>query len=160
LVGRWARDNERASQCINAKAETLSNDQRSTRPSSSADVSYPLTADTGPKNKRQPLWIHPRSDGLMLFAGLCEFWYPEPNQPEVTFTIVTCAANAVLGEIHVRMPVILDEGTAEDWINPREKNPLSLKRLLVPTPSDLLVMQPAAPLANSVKNEGPSLLKV
>ena len=94
----------------------------------------------------------------MLFAGLCEFWYPEPNQPEVTFTIITCAANAVLGEIHVRMTVILDEGTAEDWINPREKDPLSLKRLLAP--SDLLVMQPAAPLANSVKNEGPSLLKV
>jgi hypothetical protein len=46
---------------------------------------------------------------------------------------------------------------AEDWINPREKNPLSLKRLLVPTPSDLLEMLPASPLANSVKNEGPAL---
>ena len=96
----------------------------------------------------------------MLFAGLYEFWYPEPNQPEVTCTIVTCAANAVIGEIHDRMPVILDERMAEDWMNPREKNPLSLKRLLVPTPSDLLVMQPASPLANSVKNEGPTLLKV
>ncbi len=97
---------------------------------------------TGAKSKRQPLWIHPRSDGQMLFAGLCEFWYPEPNHSEVTFTIVTCAANAVLGEIHVRMPVILDKGTAKDCINPREKDPLSLKRLLAP--SDLLVMQPAA----------------
>jgi putative SOS response-associated peptidase YedK len=58
------------------------------------------------------------------------------------------------------MPVILDERMAEDWINPREKNPLSLERLLVPTPSDLLVMQPASPLASSVKNEGPTLLKV
>jgi putative SOS response-associated peptidase YedK len=36
----------------------------------------------------------------MLFAGLDESWYREPNQPEATFTIVTCAANAVLGEIH------------------------------------------------------------
>jgi putative SOS response-associated peptidase YedK len=66
----------------------------------------------------------------------------------------------VLGEIHDLMPVILDERMAEDWINPREKNPLSLKRLFVPTPSDLLVMQPASPLANSLKNEGPTLLKV
>ena len=76
------------------------------------------------------------------------------------FTIVTCAANAVLGGIHDRMPVILDEQMAEDWMNPREKNLLSLKRLLVPAPSDLLVMQPASPLANSVENEGPALLKV
>ena len=58
------------------------------------------------------------------------------------------------------MPVILDERMTEDWLNLREKNLLSLKRLLVPAPSDLLVMQPASPLANSVKNEGPTLLKV
>jgi putative SOS response-associated peptidase YedK len=116
--------------------------------------------DTGPRNKRQPLWIHPRSGGLILFAGVYESWYREPHQPEVTFTIVTCAANAVIGEIHDRMPVILGERMAEDWMNPREKNPRSLKRLLVPAPSGLLVMQPASPLANSVKNEGPTLLKV
>jgi putative SOS response-associated peptidase YedK len=47
----------------------------------------------------------------MLFAGLYESWYPAPNQPEVTFTIVTCAANAMIAPIHDRMPVILDEGS-------------------------------------------------
>ena len=66
----------------------------------------------------------------------------------------------MLGENHDRMPVILDERMAEDRMSRREKSPLSLKRLLVPTPSDLLVIQPASPLANSVKNEGPTLLKV
>jgi putative SOS response-associated peptidase YedK len=49
------------------------------------------------------------------------------------------------------MPVILDERMAEDWMNPRETNPLSLKQLLVPTPSDLLLMQAASPLANNAK---------
>ena len=112
------------------------------------------------RRKRQPLWIHPRAGDLMLFAGLYESWYPERNKPEVTFTIVTCAANEVIGEIHDRMPVILDERAAEDWMNSREKDPLSLKRLLVPAPSELLVMQPASPLANSVKNEGPALLEL
>jgi putative SOS response-associated peptidase YedK len=88
-----------------------------------------------------------------------ESWHPEPNKPEVTFTILTCAVNAVIGKIHDRMPVSLDERAAEDWMNPREEDPLSLKRLLVPAPSELLVMQPASPLANSVKNEGPALLE-
>jgi putative SOS response-associated peptidase YedK len=77
----------------------------------------------------------------------------------VTFTVVTCAANATVTPIHDRMPVILDERAEEDWMNPREKNSLSLKNLLVPAPADLLVMQPASPLANSVKNEGPELLQ-
>ena len=57
------------------------------------------------------------------------------------------------------MPVILDEAGAADWMNWREPDPLSLKRLLVPAPDDLLVVRPASPLVNSVKNEGPELLE-
>jgi putative SOS response-associated peptidase YedK len=57
------------------------------------------------------------------------------------------------------MPVILPDARAqEDWINPREPNPASLKRLLVPAPDDLLQVRPASTLVNSVKNDGPELL--
>jgi putative SOS response-associated peptidase YedK len=56
------------------------------------------------------------------------------------------------------MPVILDNRTADDWMNPIEADPLSLKRLLIPTADDVLLVQPASPLANSVKNDGPELL--
>ena len=62
--------------------------------------------------------------------------------------------------VHDRMPAILDERAAEDWMNPREEDPRSLKRLLAPAPDDLLLMQPASPLVNSVKNEGPELLEM
>jgi putative SOS response-associated peptidase YedK len=163
LVNRWARDNSRASQCINAEAETL--EQRSTFREAFQQRRCVVPADafyewTGPKSKRQPLWIHPKNGGLILFAGLYESWYPARNQPELTFTIVTCAANATVAPIHDRMPVILDEAAAEDWMNPREPNPQALKRLLVPAPSDLLVLQSASPLVNSVRNEGPELLQV
>jgi putative SOS response-associated peptidase YedK len=161
LVNRSARDNSRASQCINAKAETL--EQRVTFREAFLQRRCVIPADgfyewTGPKAKRRPLWIHPRAGGLMLFAGLYEAWYPARNQPEVTFTIVTCAANTAIAEIHDRMPVVLDERAAEDWMNPQERDPLSLKRLLVPAPCDLLAMQPASPLVNSVKNDSPELL--
>jgi len=71
---------------------------------------------------------------------------------------VTCAANAVIAEIHDRMPVVLDERAAEDWMNPREHDPPSLKRLLAPARGDLLVMRPASMLVNSVKNDSPTLL--
>jgi putative SOS response-associated peptidase YedK len=163
LVNGWATDNRRASQRINARAEML--EQRTTFREAFQRRRCVVPADgfyewTGPKGKRQPLWIHPHAGDLMLFAGLYESWYAERNKPEVTFTIVTCAANAVIGEIHDRMPVILDGRAAEDWMNPREEAPISLKRLLVPAPSELLVMQPASPLANSVKNEGPALLEL
>jgi putative SOS response-associated peptidase YedK len=67
LVNRRATDNRRASQCINAKAETL--EQRATFREAFQQRPCVVPADT-----------------------------------EVTFTIVTCAANPVIGEIHDRMP--------------------------------------------------------
>jgi len=162
LVNRWARDNSRGGQCINAKAETL--EQRPSFSEAFQQRRCVVPADgfyewAGSKGKRQPLWIHPRAGGLLLFAGLYESWYPEKDRPELTFTIVTCAASATIAAIHDRMPVVLDEHAAEDWMNPRERDPLSLKRLLVPAPHDLLAMRPASPLVNSVKNEGPVLLE-
>jgi putative SOS response-associated peptidase YedK len=156
LVNRWAHDDKRAAAAINAKGETV--DSRSTFREAFAQRRCVIAADgfyewSGPKNRRQPHWIHPQSGGLILFAGLYEAWYPARNQPELTFTIITCDANTALAPIHDRMPVILDEGAAEDWMNPREAQPASLKRLLIPSPNDMLVIQPASPLANSVKNK-------
>jgi hypothetical protein len=55
---------------------------------------------TGPKSKRQLFWIHRREGGLLLFAILYEACCPQPRRPELTFTIVTCAANMHMAEIH------------------------------------------------------------
>jgi putative SOS response-associated peptidase YedK len=79
------------------------------------------------------------------------------TSPQASFTILTCAANSALATLHDRMPVILSERDADDWMNPGERAPLSLKRLLL-SAKDLLVMQLASPLVNSVRNEGPQLL--
>ena len=115
MVNRWARDNSRASQCINARSETL--EQRPTFREAFQQRRCVVPADglfewSGPKGKRQPLLIHPRAGVLLLFAGLYESWYPEKDRPELTFTIVTCAANSAIASIHDRMPVVLDERSA------------------------------------------------
>ena len=114
----------------------------------------------GPKARREPLWIHPADDALLIFAGLFEAWQSQPGEWQTTFTIITTAANRTLEPIHSRMPVILDETGAADWMNLREPGPLSLKRLLVPAPDDLLLVRPASPLVNSVKNEAQSSWRI
>jgi putative SOS response-associated peptidase YedK len=60
--------------------------------------------------------------------------------------------------IHNRMPVILDDPAADDWMNPIKADALSPKRLLIPAPDEVLLVQPASPRAKSVKNDGPELL--
>ena len=148
--------------CINAKAETVDKlpsfreafeKRRCVVP---ADGFYEWR---GPKARREPLWIHPVDDALLLFAGLFEAWQSQRGEWQTTFTIITTAANRTIERIHNRMPVILDEAGAADWMNLREPHPRSLKRLLAPAPDDLLVIRPASPLVNSVKNEGPELLE-
>jgi putative SOS response-associated peptidase YedK len=161
LVPHWAKNVSRAAQSINAKAETVEVKPtfgeafRRRRCVVPADGFYEWT---GTKDARRPLWIHRHDGEPLLFAGLYETWQPKAEQAETTFTILTCAPNSLIAPIHNRMPVILSDRDAEEWINPRESEPLSLKRLLVPASDDLLVVQPASLLVNNVKNEGPELL--
>jgi putative SOS response-associated peptidase YedK len=161
LVNSSARDNSRAAACINAKAETI--DTRGAFRDAFIKRRCVIPAGgfyewTGPKNARRPIRFHRKAGGLLLFAGLYESWFPEKNQPQMTFTIITCAPNGLLAPIHNRMPVVLNERGADDWMNPLERDPSSLKRLLVPAPDDALMASPASPLVNRVKNDGPELL--
>src|SRR5262249_40216840 len=100
----------------------------------------------------------PADAGLLLFAGLYESWQAKPGEGRMTVTIITTKANGLIGPIHDRMPVILHERRAEDWMNWNETEPSRLKGLLAPAREEKLVIAPASPLVNSVKNDGPELL--
>jgi hypothetical protein len=54
---------------------------------------------------------------------------------------------------------VLDERGADDWMNLLERALLPLKRSLVRAPNDALAASPVAPLVNSVKNDGPELMR-
>jgi putative SOS response-associated peptidase YedK len=146
---------------INAKAETV--ESRPTFAEAFAQRRCVIPASgfyewSGPSSARQPFWIHRRDGDLLFFAGL--YQDGEKNDPgaQTAFTILTCAANSMLATIHDRMPVILSDRDADDWINPSTKRSSSLKRLLKPTADGLLLVHSASPLVNSVRNEGPQLL--
>jgi putative SOS response-associated peptidase YedK len=151
-----------ASNCINARSETvhkLPSYRDAFKRRRCVVPADGFSEWRGPKTMREPLWIHPAGEGLILFAGLFEARQVQLGEWQTTFCLITTAANRLLEPIHNRMPVILDEAGAADWMNWREPDPLSLKPLLVPAPEDLLMVRPASPLVNNVKNEGPELLE-
>jgi len=160
LVNASATDNKRAAQQINARAETLARRPayraafESRRCVVPADGFYEWS---GPKQARQPHWFHPPRGGLLLLAGLYETWRAAPDHAEVTFTIITTTANAVVASIHDRMPVILNDEQADTWLYARSE-PATLQRLLAPPPPEALTVREANPLVNSVRNQGPKLL--
>jgi putative SOS response-associated peptidase YedK len=161
LVNSWAKDNKRAAQQINARAETL--ESRAAFKGAFAERRCVVPADgffewTGPKTARQPIWFHRPQGGLILFAGLYEYWQTGPYQWERTFTIVTTDANEVVGRVHDRMPVILAEEGADAWLLPNQEVS-DLRTLLAPAPEALLIATAVSPRANSVRNDDPAVLE-
>lgn len=90
-----------------------------------------------------PIWFH-RPDGrLLLFAGL---------YLDGAFTILTTTPNALVAEVHDRMPVILSPDEAEAWLlAPAE-------RLLHPAPDGVLAARPVSSRVSSVRHDDPSCL--
>jgi putative SOS response-associated peptidase YedK len=92
---------------------------------------------------RQPLWFH-RSDGkLLLLAGLWDGG---------RFTVLTTAPNALVREVHDRMPAVLTPEEATAWLaDPSRK-------LLHPAADGLLEARPVSTRVNSVRNDDPDCL--
>jgi putative SOS response-associated peptidase YedK len=162
FVNAGSRDASMASKTINVRSETA--DKRRGFREAFIERRCVVPADgffewTGPKSGRQPTWFHREDNQLLLFAGLYEAWQPNPQQSETTFTILTTDANALTGQYHDRMPVILADRDADDWMDPRAPDPVALKKLLVPAPADLLIATPVSPEVNNVDNDSPELLK-
>jgi putative SOS response-associated peptidase YedK len=162
LVNSWAKDKKRAAGQINARAETIA-DRPAFRDAFQKRRCV-VPADgffewTGPTGARQPLWYYRPDGGLLLFAGLYESWQPEPGQWERTFTIITTEANAIVREVHDRMPVILPEERINDWLFGRQENSEALRAMLVPAPDALLTVRHVSPRVNSAREDDPGVLE-
>ena len=74
-------------------------------------------------------------------------------------TILTCAANRAIAEIHDRMPVMLPEETWDLWLDPSNTDTEAMTELLIPAPSEAIRMHPVSTDVNNPRNDGPHLIK-
>lgn len=152
----WADDGGRS--WINARAETAWDSPafgpalRATRCIVPADAFYEWDRTASP---RQPYAIGPADDGeLLALAGI---WSPRREEPP-TVAILTTTPNALVGRVHDRMPVILDRGLLDDWLDPATP-PADLAPMLLAAPEASLRMWPVSTAVNRVASDGPELLR-
>jgi putative SOS response-associated peptidase YedK len=162
LVPFWSKDAKGGARMINARAETVLEKPAFRRPLERrrcivpADGFYEWRRDG---RVRQPFLIHTATDAPLAFAGLWAPWRdPVDGQWLVSATVVTTTANAIVGELHNRMPVILNEEAWRMWLDPDARDEGLLQSLLVPARDDLLELRPASTLVNNANNEGADLL--
>ena len=108
----------------------------------------------GPK---QPYAIAMMNGSPFALAAIWESWQlPGRDGLARTFCVITCPANALIAEIHDRMPVIIPPEAYERWLSPLEADP---RDLLVPFPPELMTMWPVSSRVNKPGNDDPSILE-
>lgn len=167
LVPPWSErpSGAAASRMINARAETVAR-----RPAFRASFLrrrcvipangfYEWRREAG-RRQPQPYLIAPRHpDGPLAMAGIWAPWRdPASGEWLLSCAVVTTAANATVGELHVRMPVLLARDAWPIWLDPMNTDADFLADLLQPAPDDLLALAPVSRRLNSPHNEGPELL--
>jgi len=166
LIPSWAKDMKIGFQCINAKAETISEKPafrsafRKKRCLIVADGFYEWQKTTRDgKERKQAMRICRKDRDLFAFAGLWERWEGDGgrDEPIESCTIITTAPNELMRAIHNRMPVILPPDAYEQWLDPLSQ-PEALRMLLRSCPSEDLEAYPVTALVGNPRNNAPALL--
>ena len=150
LVPFWAKDPSIGSRMINARAESLADKaaykhalerRRCLIP---ADGFYEWVKNG---TKRMPMHIHFRDGRLFAFAGLWDRWSRGEGQPIESCALITTSANALVAPIHGRMPVLIDRGAYDLWLDPRASED-DLRALLAPFSAEAMEAFPVSPRVN------------
>lgn len=174
LIPSWAKEPSIGNRMINARMETVAEKsayrrafaaRRCLLPADGYFEWYP-SADLTPagKPRKQPFFIRPRDGGVLAMAGVYEIWRDptkaedDPDRFRWTVSIITTEAEDSLGQIHDRMPMMVEPERWAQWLDPRLSRREDLLALLAPAAPGRLEAFAVSTLVNNVRNNGPRLL--
>jgi putative SOS response-associated peptidase YedK len=143
---------------INAKAETAADSPafgralRQQRCIIPADAFYEWDRSHRPP---QPYAIGPADGDVLALAAL---WTQTRGGELTTAAILTTSPNREMRSLHHRMPVIVGTGDIDAWLA-ADAQLDDIMPVLVPAPDDSLRIWPVSTAVNSVRNDGPELLR-
>jgi putative SOS response-associated peptidase YedK len=158
LIPPWAKDAKIGYSTINARSETMATKPafreafKRRRALVPADAFFEWRREG--KQKR-PYLIRLKSGGPFAFAGLWSTWRPQDGEEIVTYTIMTTEPNALLAELHNRMPVILGIEDHDRWLD-LDADPSAV---LKPCPADWLEAYPVDKRVGNIRNNDPRLIE-
>jgi putative SOS response-associated peptidase YedK len=165
-VPNWAKEPSVGNRMINARVETLRTSAAYKRALQRrrcilpADAFYEWRRSPSGRGPKQAFLIRRRDGAPMAFAGLWDFWRPRDDpeaEPVRSCTIITTAADELVGPVHDRMPVALTPERWDAWLDPSSEDLDVVSGLLVPTAAGEMEMFPVGSGVNDVRNDGPEL---
>lgn len=175
LIPSWSKDPKIGHRMINARRETVADkpayrrafaSRRCLLPADGYFEWYPTTELTvAGKPRKQPFFIRPRDDASLAMAGVYEIWRDprraedDPDRFRWTVSVITTEAEDSLGQIHDRMPMMVEPERWGSWLDPRISDREELLDLLVPAAPGRLEAYPVSTLVSNVRNNGPELVE-
>lgn len=176
LVPSWSKEVKVGLRMVNARAESVLGKGAFAKAALSrrcivpADGWYewqvsPTATDAKGKPRKQPFFVHRADGGPVAFAGLYEFWRDrsladdDPAAWLTTFTIITTDADPGLDRIHDRQPLVLEPAQWDTWLDPDEKDPEVVRRLLEFAEPGRFTAHPVGRAVGATRNNGPSLVE-
>jgi len=161
LVPSWAKDISIGSRMINARAESVAEKpsfRRALQKRRCLVLSDGFYEWKGTGKNKQPMYIGLESGEPFGMAGLWEAWKSPDGDWLHSCTIITTQPNALMEEIHNRMPVILPRESESVWLDPGVDDPSKLTDLLQPYPADAMTARPVSGLVNNARNDFPECI--
>jgi putative SOS response-associated peptidase YedK len=156
LIPFWAKDSSIGFKMINARAETVATKPafrdalKQRRCLIPADGFYEWKKNGKAKT---PFCFTMADDSIFAFAGIWDSWRNPEGKAIETCSIITTIPNALLADIHDRMPVILPDKAYDLWLDPGFQNADAICDLLKPFSSDLMRCFEASSRVNLVRND-------
>jgi len=156
LIPWWAKDASGAARMINARSETAATlpafrDAFKARCCIVPADGFYEWQKIG--KTQQPFCFEVNDGELFAFAGLWERWKDANGKALETCSILTTTPNSVTSTVHDRMPVILDPGNYDVWLDPGFADATALSDLLKPYDARRMRSYPVSARVNSVVND-------
>lgn len=163
LIPSWVKEPGKYAPLVNARSETAAQKpsfrgpMRHRRCLVPADGYYEWTGKPG---MRRPHLVRPVKGGPFAMAGLWDHWLGADGSEIETMAILTVDANAEVGRIHDRMPVILEPEQYEAWLDVSSGRSGEAEAMLCPAPDRTLEVVEVSSKVNDARNEGPELQEI
>lgn len=159
LIPFWAKDPAIGARTINGVSETATTKPAFREPMQRRRCLIPADgfyewARIGPKEK-QPYNFGMANGSVFAFAGLWDRWRDSAGQEILSCTILTTRPNALVVNVHNRMPAILRREDYDLWLDPGITEPARVTDLLGPFDARQMKRYPVSQRVNSVKNDDP-----
>jgi putative SOS response-associated peptidase YedK len=157
----WSRTIGKKDGIINVRAETLrehptfKGDLAERRCLVLADSFYAWRKEAG--KRKTPFRILLKTAEPFAFAGLWEENEDTDGHRIRTFALITTAANALVAQVHPRMPVLLQREDERVWLEQGTK-PEKALAVLRPYPAELMQLYEVSPRVNRATEDQPGLI--